>query len=536
MHVVDDVQRVHVHAGEPLHHVVELAHNVVVVERVALDGAILRADLLLGDLVHAAVERVEQALGQVRAGAEELHLLADAHGAHAAGDGVVVAMVHAHEVVVLVLDGARSDGGLGAELLEGLRQILRPQHRQVGLRRGAHVLERVEVAERRLGDEGAAVHAHAADGLGDPLRVAGEEVLILGGTGELDHAELHDEVVHELLDLLLGEGAAGEVALSVDVDEGRGAAHGHGGAVLLLHRSEVREVHPLDGLLRVLGRAGDVVAVEVGHHLELTQSANLLLQLLAVADVLLGHDLGRGGLLGLLVLDEVVHAVEGNATVVADDAAAAVAVGQTRDDVRRTAGAHLGSVDVKDALVVGLATEGVVLHHVVVDLVAVLLGRLHRDADTAVDVQSALERLIGLQTDDGLALGVLVVDVAGRVAHDARDHLGVHVEAAALLALLGKETHDVVPEVLGALGGTSEERLIAFIGGVVALDKVADVNLVGPGAALEAFPCFLHRVTTLLVRAGRCRLAYSGPGAHDGATVHTDCGTGRCNLTLAPHF
>ena len=184
----------------------------------------------------------------------------------------------------------------------------------------------------------------------------------------------------------------------------------------------------------------------------------------------------------------------------------------------------------------GLATEGVVLHHVVVDLVAVLLGRLHGDADTAVDVQRALERLIGLQTDDGLALGVLVVDVAGRVAHDARDHLGVHVEAAALLALLGKEAHDVVPEVLGALGGTSEERLIAFIGGVVALDKVADVNLVGPGAALEAFPCFLHRVTTLLVRAGKRRLAYSGPGAHDGATVHTDCGTGRCNLTLAPHF
>ena len=62
------------------------------------------ADLLLGDLVNTAVERVEKALGQVGAGAEELHLLANAHGGHAAGDSVVVAVVDAHDVVVLVLD------------------------------------------------------------------------------------------------------------------------------------------------------------------------------------------------------------------------------------------------------------------------------------------------------------------------------------------------------------------------------------------------------------------------------------------------
>ena len=103
--------------------------------------------------------------------------------------------------------------------------------------------------------------------------------------------------------LLLGEGTVLEVALSVDVDEGGGTADGHSGAVLLLDGSQVGEVHPLDGLLGVLGRLGDVEAVEVGHHLELAQGANLLLQLLAIADVLLGHDLGGGSLLGLLVLE-----------------------------------------------------------------------------------------------------------------------------------------------------------------------------------------------------------------------------------------
>ena len=38
MHVVDDVQRVHVHAGQPLHHVLVLLHDVVEVQGIALDG------------------------------------------------------------------------------------------------------------------------------------------------------------------------------------------------------------------------------------------------------------------------------------------------------------------------------------------------------------------------------------------------------------------------------------------------------------------------------------------------------------------
>ena len=137
MHVVDDVERVDIHAGKPLDHVLVLGHHVVEVQGVALDRAELRADLLLGDLVHAAVERVEEALGQVGAGAKELHLLAHAHGGHAAGDGVVVTVVHAHDVVVLVLDGRGGDGGLGAELLEGRGQLGGPRDGEVGLRAGA---------------------------------------------------------------------------------------------------------------------------------------------------------------------------------------------------------------------------------------------------------------------------------------------------------------------------------------------------------------------------------------------------------------
>ena len=187
-----------------------------------------------------------------------------------------------------------------------------------------------------------------------------------------------------------------------------------------------------------------------------------------------------------------IDTVQGDATVVADERRVAIAIGQAGDDVSGTASAHLGGVHVKDAGVVGLAVEGVVLDTLGVDLIAVLGRSLHGDANTAVDVQGALERLIGLKTNDGLALGVSGVDVASGVAHDTGNGLGIHVEHAALLALLEEQSHDVVPQLGGALGGTDEERLVALVGGVVLLDKVADVNLVQPIAAFEAFPCLLH--------------------------------------------
>jgi hypothetical protein len=79
VHVVDDVHGVHVDAGEPVHHPFEPADDVVEIEHVTLHGPERRADLLAADLVASPVDRVEQTLGEVGPGAEELHLLADAH-------------------------------------------------------------------------------------------------------------------------------------------------------------------------------------------------------------------------------------------------------------------------------------------------------------------------------------------------------------------------------------------------------------------------------------------------------------------------
>ena len=295
MHVLDEVQDVHVEACEPIHHQVELVHDLVVVEILRRDRGKLGADLhvvalLVRELrVLAAVDGIVQALCEVGAGTEELHLLAGLGSRHAAADGIVISPDRTHHIVVLILDGAGRDGDLGGIAAEVLREALGVEDREVRLGGRTHVPERVEEAEVVLGDHVAAVHAKSCHLERGPDRVAGEELVVGRDAGKLDHAELQHEVVDKLLCFLLGDLAGLEVALDVDVEEGRDAAHGHGGTVLGLDGGKVAEVEPLDCLMGIGCRLGDVVAIDLGHLLHALEGTDLLCNLLALADDVVEH-------------------------------------------------------------------------------------------------------------------------------------------------------------------------------------------------------------------------------------------------------
>ena len=252
MHVLDDVQRVHVDMREPVHHALILHDDVVVLEVFRADRAVGRADLHTALLVHTAVDCVEETLCKVRTRAEELHLLARLCRRHTAADRVVIAPLRLHHIVILVLNRARTDGDPRRVVLELLRQFRGVEDGEVRLGGRAHVLERVEETEIVLRDHVAAVHANARHLERRPDRVTRKELIIGGDAREFHHAEFQHDVVDELLRLRLGERAAREVALDVDIKEGRDAPDAHRCAVLRLDRREIGEVEPLHRLACVL--------------------------------------------------------------------------------------------------------------------------------------------------------------------------------------------------------------------------------------------------------------------------------------------
>ena len=182
----------------------------------------------------------------------------------------------------------RIDGDLRREAPESVRETLAIPDGEVRLRCGSQVVERVKHAEARLRHQRSAVVAHAADRFGDPGRIAGEELVVFGRPQEPDDAQLDDEIVDDFLGAFLGDDAGSEVALEIDVEKRRGTAKRHRGAVLLFYAREVAEVQPLHRFLRGRSRTRDVEAVAFGHLAQLFQRADLLGQLLAIANDVVG--------------------------------------------------------------------------------------------------------------------------------------------------------------------------------------------------------------------------------------------------------
>mmetsp|Transcript_16360 Transcript_16360/g.19618 ORF Transcript_16360/g.19618 Transcript_16360/m.19618 type:complete len:366 (-) Transcript_16360:861-1958(-) len=223
VHVVNHVHRVDVELREPLDGRPVALHDLLVPQDAAPrplgDGGEPRPDLRAGDLVHALVDSIQQELGEVAAGPEELHLLADVHRAHAAGDAVVVAEPRSHEIVVLVLDAAHRNGALRAEPLEVLREPLAPEDSEIGLGAWAEIVERLENSIARLCDTGLAFLVKSTNDQCDPLRIAGKEFVVLRGAEVTHKAQLDHEVVDDLLGIALTEHAVRKVFLEILVEK-----------------------------------------------------------------------------------------------------------------------------------------------------------------------------------------------------------------------------------------------------------------------------------------------------------------------------
>ena len=188
-----------------------------------------------------------------------------------------------HQVVVFVLQRGGFAADLDAVALEVVRQVFRPQHRDVRLRRRSEIGQRVQHAIAALGHERPAIQVDAADAFGRPVGIAAEQRVVVGRAQEAHDAKLLDELVPQLLCAGFVQCAFVEVALDEDVEEARDAADRHRRAVRFLDRAQIGEIGPLHRLLRVGRRTRDVAPVELRHRGEVFERAHLVRQLLAHA-------------------------------------------------------------------------------------------------------------------------------------------------------------------------------------------------------------------------------------------------------------
>ena len=475
----------HVGLCQPFHGGIELGHDVVVVEEIAGHRQCRGSNLIARYLVTAAIDRIEQRLCQIDAGAEELHLLAEAHRRDAAGDPVIVTPERPHQVVVLVLQRGRVAADLDAIALEGGRHMVRPENRDVRLGGGAEIGKRVQHPIAALGHQRAAIQIHSADAFGGPVGVAAEQRIVVGRAEEPDDAELLHQLVPKFLRPRLVQNAGLEVALDVDVQEGRDAPDRHRRAVGFLDRAEIGEVRPLECFLRIRSGLRYVETVEFCHRGEVLESTHLLRQFLAQPDDFVGrpHIVDLRAFLAL-GLKQPIHAVKRHAPVIADDATASVGIRKPGDDPGPSAIHDFGRIRIEHAVIVRFSVFRESFVHERIGFESRGLDACLDHPQSAVGENRPLERLVRLKAYDDF---IFAIDIAGLVGEQRRRGLNINREHS-LLSLVGEVRLQFCPNGFCALRWAREKVLIPRVRLDVPDDEIPNVDGILPVPRAKAVP------------------------------------------------
>eukprot|EP00977_Amphora_coffeiformis_P027611 scaffold34623_cov274-Amphora_coffeaeformis.AAC.13 len=310
----------------------------IVVERTVLvTGTDTRLGTGLGEFgiqefsvafIAASIDAHQQQLDHVGPSAKELHIHTRAHGRYTAGNRVIRSKGGAHQIIILVLDARRGNGLLGTESLETGWQILRPQNGKVGFGGGAQVGQGLQKTERGLGDEWSSIFRAPSQGQGHPRGVPGKEVVVFGGPQVTYQTHLDDQIVNDFLQVLFGGHTGFQVSFGVNVQKAIPSTDTHGGTILLLECGNVSQPHGLGGLTKGLRWLAQITAVRISELQQILEGLDLDGNFHALTHFVFGTAVD-GIVVLLFACHELIDTVEGNASVIGNDASTAIGIGKS---------------------------------------------------------------------------------------------------------------------------------------------------------------------------------------------------------------
>ena len=306
-------------------------------------------------------------------------------------------------------------------------------------------------------------------------------------------AELHNEIVHDLLRALLGESSVFNISFKINIKEGAHAAKGHCRAVLLLDCRKVAKISPLHGFSGVGRGLTDVKAVHLRHFLETSKEVDLSEKLLVKTNVF-GSEYLRLKILFILFLflDQTIHTVKSNAAVVTDNSSASVCVGKTGDYVTAASQTHLVGIRSENAVIVSSSVSELLLD-LTGQLISVCLACLTNHSHAAKGVNAALQGAVCLKTNDYL---VILINVSGRIACQGRHRGSIYVKNSAHLSLKLEKVLHLIHHGRGARGCLCKKCAVARIFLIVALYKIADVYFIAPRLSFKSIPILVFHKTS----------------------------------------
>ena len=305
-----------------------------------------------------------------------------------------------------------------------------------------------------LGNKRSAILANTANGFGDPHRVSAKELVVFGGAQVTDHTQLHNELVDQFLCAFLSQKTVLNISFEVNIKERANAAERHCCTVLLFVCGKVCKIDPLNSLVCIGSRAGNITAVKCCHLFELAQKADLLEELFGLTNGLLVHTLfAELFFIFGLFFNQKINAVKCYSAVVADDTATAVSIRQTGQNAGFTHSAHGIGINMENTVVMrGAITERGFDFFGKLSAVCLASTACHTNATKGVD--TAHKGGGSLQTYNEF---ILAVKITRRIRNKRGNCLGVNINNTALFALFLQFFFQFRHQATCALGGSCQK-------------------------------------------------------------------------------
>ncbi|MNS51409.1 hypothetical protein D3C72_840820 [compost metagenome] len=183
---------------------------------------------------------------------------------------------------------------------------------------------------------------------------------------------------------------------------------------MLFNRCQVTEVDPLESFFCVISRLGDIKSVHFCQNFKFTKSTNLFRQLFAKTNyILIDHIKFQLFEFMLLLINQEIHTIQSNSTVVPDNTAATISIWKTCNNTGFTRCSHVRSIGIEYTLVMSFPNSVKDINNFFGQFEAICLTSINHHPDSSERLNGTLERSIRLHADDLFFLFIQITRFMG---------------------------------------------------------------------------------------------------------------------------
>ena len=213
-----------------------------------------------------------------------------------------------------------------------------------------------------------------------------------------DKTHFNYQIIDKLLCTLFVESTLFNITFNININKCGDSSDTVSRTVLLLNCTEITKIQPLNCLMCIFRRAGNIASVLLCHGYKVVHKFELTGNIFNQPDCIISHiPFADTFLISLTLFNKIIHSVKCNTAVVTYNSSAAICIGKPRKYSCMAGFPHRFGINTEYTCVMRGTVSELILY-MLSDFITVGLTCLNCVSVTGKGINGSFKRLIGLQT------------------------------------------------------------------------------------------------------------------------------------------